>query len=381
MKIVRFVKDFFQFTAFSFKLLYKFVHLILMITGVISFVKCSSGFTKKGDKVYYNGEEIGKDFVILNDQFAKNDSSAYYKMKSISEADVPSFEALNENYAKDKTNVFYCDEEREVKNFFMTKRQGVYILEGADAPTFKMIASQSFGYAKDKKRGYINGRAFDVKDVASLELIDNIFLKDKYQVYCYRVPVQGSDPASFQNIGEYYYKDKNRIYTFKNGNEMVIVPCSPVSFAIIEYPYSKDATNVFHVEHKISGADVATFKKLENEYSKDNFSAYFEDKKIDGADAATFEVDKGYENTTDESYFAKDKNHVYQKNKIFPDVDLKTFQALEQGYTKDSKHVYFDRKIVKGADPVTFECFGLQVGAADSKDSRNKYLKGKPAED
>ena len=95
------------------------------MTGVITVVRCSSGFTKKGDKVYYNGEEVGKDFIVLNDQFAKNDSAAYYKMKSIQDADILTFEALDNHYAKDKNKVYYCSEEREVKNFFMTKRQGV----------------------------------------------------------------------------------------------------------------------------------------------------------------------------------------------------------------------------------------------------------------
>ena len=378
---MNFLKDFFKFTAFIFKMIFKLFKLVLVMTGVITLVRCSSGFSKKGDKVYYNGEEVGKDFVVLNDEFAKNDSAAYYKMKSIPDADILTFEALDNHYAKDKNKVYYCSEEREVKNFYMTKRQGVYNVVGADAPTFKLLGEDNFGYCKDKYRGYINGKSFEVKDVASLELIDHVFLKDKYQVYCNRVAVPGSDPATFKDIAEYYFKDKNNVYTYRNDGDLVILPCKKESFSVIEYPYSKDAEGVYHEDKKITGANVTSFIKLENEYAKDKNAAYFKNLKIEGADVLSFVVDKGYENTTDESYFAKDKNLVYNRNLPLKDVDVISFQALKQGYTKDKSHVYYNQKVVKGADPLTFECFGLQVGGADSKDKNHQYLEGKRAEE
>ena len=51
---------------------------MLIIFGVIPLSRCGSGYKEKNGKVIFNGKEItDKNYIVLNDQFAKNDSGAY----------------------------------------------------------------------------------------------------------------------------------------------------------------------------------------------------------------------------------------------------------------------------------------------------------------
>ena len=376
MKIVNFFKDLFQFIRFCFRMMYKLFRLVLMITGIITVVRCSSGFTKKGDKVYYNGEEVGKDFVVLSEEFAKDDSTVYFKMKSIPDADTRTFKALSKNYGKDARTVYFCDERRDVKNLYLTKTAGVYKIQAADATSFVMLGDVYSLYAKDKNWGYFNGDPFEVKDPASLEVIQDQFLKDKFQLYCNLKPIPGSDPASFKMLQQFYFSDKNKIYTFVNTGDVVTIPCQRNSFLVIEYPYSKDSKNVFHIDKKLEDAEVTTFQILGNEYSKDKMNAYFRDQKIEGVDVASFVIDPAYENTTEECYYAKDKVQVYYKDLVFKGADVQCFQAIKFGYTKDKNHIYYDQKIVRNADPGTFEVYDHMVGDADAADKNGRFGKG-----
>jgi DNA-binding helix-hairpin-helix protein with protein kinase domain len=53
------------------------VKALLTLTGIFSLFKCSSGYNEKEGKITFNGEEItAKNFVVLNEVFAKDDSIA-----------------------------------------------------------------------------------------------------------------------------------------------------------------------------------------------------------------------------------------------------------------------------------------------------------------
>ncbi len=374
---MKFIKDYFKFMAFMFKMIFKIFKLALVVTGIITIVRCGSGFTKKGDKVYYNGEEVGEDFVVLNDEFAKDDSTVYYKMYGIPGADVSSFQAISKHYGKDLRSVFYCDEYRDGQTYFTTKNKKIINIKNADPATFEMVGDTYSGYARDKYSGYFNGESFDVAYPATLTLIGGSLLKDKLHVYYKQVPITGSDPASFQKIDNYYFKDKNKVYTLSNDSKVVALPCDLTSFVVLEFPYSKDAKRIFYKDQAINVSGVNSFKIIGNNYSKDGQSVFFKENKIEGADLKTFQVDSGYINTTGESYYARDKVHVYWQNKLFRIADAATFIALDHGYTKDKNYVYYDRKIVLQADPASFTVYEHMMGEADAEDIKGKYGLGK----
>jgi hypothetical protein len=354
---------------------------ILVILGIIPFFRCSSGYKEKDGKVTFNGKEItDKSFVVLNEDFAKNDSSAYYKSYSISDADVKTFVALDAHYAKDKNNAYYCDEEREGQNYYLTKHKVIVKIKGVDAESFKLIGESYEGFAKDKKQGYLKGKSFLVKDVATLTIVEGQFLKDKYHVYFQQKIVENADVHTFRLIDKFYAKDTARVYYYGYYDEankgIYQIPCNPNSFSLLEYPYSKDNIAVFYVFSKINGADANSFKVVGNGFSKDKSHVYIKTKILKGADAASFMIIP-HEESLDDFNYSKDKHRVFYKDKMFSKVDLLTFKVLGLDYATDGKHVFHKTNIVKNADPATFKVYDHGYAEDDAEDEKIKFFKGK----
>ncbi|MCA9364721.1 MAG: DKNYY domain-containing protein [Candidatus Moranbacteria bacterium] len=72
----------------------------------------------------------------------------------------------------------------------------------------------------------------------------------------------------------------------------------------------------------------------------------------DAVDPVTFTV------FSENDSYAKDKNHVYYRGKVFSGADPGTFELLSKsGFSRDESHVYYSNKMVSGADPGTFVFF------------------------
>ena len=361
-----------------FKIIKWVIKTVLVIFGIIPISRCSSGYSKKDGKVTFNGKEINdKSFIVLNDAFAKDSSTAYYKERPFNYADVATFEALDEHYAKDKDKAYYCDEYREGQNYYLTKQQTIVTVQDAIPASFVSIKD---GYAKDSKRGYFKGVGFNVKDVASLAFFQGEFVKDKYQVYFQQRPVKDADVNTFRVLNMYYATDTAQIYYFGFHSDLYNgihkIPCQAASFTMLEYPYSKDNESVFCVYTKIAGADPNSFSVIGNRFSKDKNHVYMESKVLKDADAATFMIVPHDENSLDEFNYTKDKNHAFWKDKMLGELDISAFKALGLGYATDGKHIYFHASIVKNADPATFKIYEHGYGDADAEDVKNKYLEG-----
>jgi hypothetical protein len=364
-----------------FKVIRWSIKTALMIFGIIPLTRCGSGYKEKGGKVTFDGKEItDKSFIVLNDAFAKNDKTAYYKAYSIPDADVKTFVALDKHFAKDNNNAYYCDEEREGQNYYLTKHSVIIKIREVHSPSFAILGDGYSGFAKDKKRGYFKGVAFDVKDAASLSIIDGHFVKDKYQVYFEQKPVKGADVNSFSILNSSYAKDTNWVYYYgyhsQELNGIHEIPCDVASFSLLEYPYSKDNKFAFYVYSKIAGVDAGSFSVVGNGFSKDKNHVYFELKKLKGADAASFRMLPHVE-SLDDFIYTKDNTHIFFNDKMFIEADIESFKVLGLGYAADKKHVYFCERIVKNADPATFKVFDHAYGDADSEDSDQKFLEGK----
>jgi hypothetical protein len=361
-----------------FKLIKWTIRTMLVITGILPFAGCSSGYREKDGKVTFDGKEItDKSFVVLNEQFAKSDSTAYYKSRAFSYTDVATFEALDEHYAKDKNKVYYCDEYREGQNYYLTKKQTILEVKNTNPLTFKTIGS---GYARDAHRPYFEGIAFKVKDIETFEIINTNFAKDKFQAYINRQPITGSDGKTFEIIDPYYAKDTSHIYFYNYAldvnKNIYALPCDKVSFKVLTYPFSKDKLAAFYEGKPINGADALTFTVIGEGYSRDKDAVYFELKKITGANAATFELLKDDDKIADSFTFAKDAHAVFLGDRKL-EADRATFKVLALGYSSDDKNVFYKTARVKDADPLTFKTADHEYGDVDAEDAKNKYQAGK----
>lgn len=364
---------------FFFKVIKWAIKTVLVIFGIIPISRCSSGYNKKDGKVTFNGKEISdKSFVVLNDAFAKDSTTAYYKERPFSYADLATFEALDDHYAKDKDRAYYCDEYREGQNYYLTKKQTIVTVEDAEPASFVSIKED---YTKDSKRGYFKGVGFNVKDVAFLSVLQGQFVKDRYQVYFQQRPVKAADVNSFRVLNICYARDTARVFYYGYHNDVYNgineIHCNAASFSILEYPYSRDNESVFYIYSKINGADANSFTIVGNDFSKDNNHVYFGSKILKGADPLTFMMVPHAENSLDEINYSKDQNHIYWKDKMLGEVNVAAFKVLGLGYATDGRHIYFQAGIVKNADPVTFKIYEHGYGDGDAEDAANKYLEGK----
>ena len=209
--------------------------------------------------------------------------------------DKETFQEISAVYSKDKNGVYVIE------------NRGWKKLEGLDPVTFEIIniSGSARQYLKDKNGVYsIDGDS------------DNLVLE--------KLPY---DPQTYEVINQLYSRDKNNIYY---DNKKIEGADLPTFQRIDEYIYSKDKNNIYFRGKKISGVDKETFEKIDKyNYSKDKNNIYYDDKKIEGVDKNTFELTYDFGSVVNE-YYSKDKNNVYYKNKKLKGIDVKTFRKINR---------------------------------------------------
>lgn len=348
----------------------------------------------KNNLYFYNQKIKGintKTFKLVGsgEFVVKDDKGVYYfvnrEMKKLQNADFNTFEEVSKNeYYRDKNGVYYYDEYEGT----MTK------LKGADPKTFEGI---SYTLGKDKNAIYKKENRLSGIDPATFEEIDAAFTKDKNNIYYEDVPMKGIDPKTFEPFVNYtHVKDKNGIYHFYLFNDDLVVEKVELSpeidlktlqsfenyaeyskdknnvyydFQKIEgadiktfepdgYSIGKDKKGVYYKTHKINGIDVNSTEVLENEFYKDKNNIYYRNKKLENFKPENFEVISSslVQQNEDFYYFTEDEN---DNTKFFllenKNVDVETFEVLDEEYTKDKNNVYYKGKILKGADVKTFD--------------------------
>ena len=209
--------------------------------------------------------------------------------------DKETFQEISAVYSKDKNGVYVIE------------NRGWKKLEGLDPVTFEIININGSvrQYLKDKNGVYsIDGDS------------DNLVLE--------KLPY---DPQTYEVINQLYSRDKNNIYY---DNKKIEGADLPTFQRIDEYIYSKDKNNIYFRGKKISGVDKETFEKIDKyNYSKDKNNIYYDDKKIEGVDKNTFELTYDFGSVVNE-YYSKDKNNVYYENKKLKGIDVKTFRKINR---------------------------------------------------
>ena len=215
--------------------------------------------------------------------------------KQVLKIDKETFQEISAVYSKDKNGVYVIE------------NRGWKKLEGLDPVTFEIIniSGSARQYLKDKNGVYsIDGDS------------DNLVLE--------KLPY---DPQTYEVINQLYSRDKNNIYY---DNKKIEGADLPTFQRIDEYIYSKDKNNIYFRGKKISGVDKETFEKIDKyNYSKDKNNIYYDNKKIEGVDKNTFELTYDFGSVVNE-YYSKDKNNVYYENKKLKGIDVKTFRKINR---------------------------------------------------
>ena len=187
--------------------------------------------------------------------------------------DVANFEALSEEYTRDKERVYH--KVGSPGEFI------VIVLPEADPASFEVLA---FNVAKDKNHFWYYHTIVAGVDPATVQVIkDGPVFKDLDSVHYQLEPIVGADPSSFKHLGAVYYADRSRVY------------------------WGPDP---------IPDADPASFKVLGDSFvATDKFSAYRSGKPLPVFDVATLELilhdPAGYQ-------ILSDKNGIHLNTMTFP---------------------------------------------------------------
>lgn len=180
-------------------------------------------------------------------------------------ADKQSFEVLSFWYSKDRNFVYYVQIDSEAS---------IYKIHEADPKTFEIIDSEYVGW-------------------------DDVFGKDKNNVFFGRVIIENADPNTFEVLSSHYSKDKNYVY----------------------YKYSPWDENI----RRLEGINPATFEILDTSLVKDNNGIYYVSnkgpQKIEGAESDTIDTISRIDLQKGDYIYIFDDNNIWvfieKENKIY----------------------------------------------------------------
>ncbi len=350
------------------------------------------------EMIYRQKKDIrDKEYSLVLPEYDLRDGSVYINNRGIENANLDSFEIINEVFSKDAGNVY----DFWGKVLYGKTLQG-RSTEKADPNTFKVLLAQ------------YDFPMTPVKMIAS----------DKNSVY-YWLPddpfnsvyvIHGADPNSFEILSSGYYKDGTGVYMSRESGEIsLLVGANPDTFKVNTYRRDKnhvyidgrdvryadlstfrplfnnfggrgyylDDNNVYWGGDRINGADSGSFHVIYinkgygvyGAYGKDKSNIYFEGEVVDGVDVDSFQVlTYWYERDEDDIYAF---NYITSQRKEIKNAHSDTFEILRDGYAKDRDRVYYsdayDSWVVEGADPETFEV----TSTAHAKDANHKYKWGR----
>ena len=373
-----------------------------------------------------------KTFVELNKIYGKDNKNVFYGDEKLENADFKTFQAVGENIGRDKDNFYWYNQKVKINpkdfKFYKNKDKIVYFrnngkiydLKGLnelngieDVDTFEVLDDE---YSKDKHNIYYGGVTLSDVDMDTFQIImPNYYAKDKNSVYSRHKKIKGANPKTIKVLNIAYIKDDKTVFsdfsfsrTLKNADVK--------SFEALGEYYGKDKNNVYLMGEKIKKADVKTFQVISeesfNHYSKDKNNVYLETYIIEGADPKTFEIIK------EEPSYSKDKKYLYYSgekideirgnlenisagvldiikngNRIFANgsrIDIENpenFKIIKNDYYnnpniiygKNNKNIYviigngqkIRSKVIKDADINSFEI--MEIGAY-SRDKNNIYF-------
>lgn len=212
-------------------------------------------------------------------------------------------------------------------------------------------------------------------DVQTFEVIleDDVthcYFKDAHHVYIqsYRCPftiLEGADPNSFEvmDVSKGFSCDKDHLYYFDS-----LLPYRMENLKLLNEHYAlADGCLYAGYTQLIEGADVDSFvipePNLVSNVAKDKNHVYFRNRVVEGADPESFyflsqcvEVSRPYYYNCDIDFYAKDNASAYfvkTISKAFKHIRPKNiadfrFEVIdEQGYGYDGKDYYYQGKKVK----------------------------------
>lgn len=276
----------------------------------------SDDYYTDGNRVYYFFDKDKSDAALRSYDypyfFTIGDYKSYFS--EISQGDQKTFNVLNEYYACDNNHIYHT-----------------FRAINADHASFEVIAGH---FAKDKDTVWYGGYPCKHKvDLATFELIDYspanriFFAKDKNTLFSVHtsirigkykgyskllVQLKNSDIDTFTIINDIWAKDKNNVYRYGKIWKNIDATSFEFLFTDSEFDsrsYAKDKNNLYDSNGKriIKGIDGGSFEMLNEYWGKDKYVVYnFKSERImKNLDAQSFRI-------IGNDGKAEDKNYIFK---------------------------------------------------------------------
>jgi len=321
-----------------------------------------------------------------------------------------SFEIFNNDYAKDKNQVYLIYEYADKVTFNP--------INGIDPNTFSIIENNYDSYCRDAKNVYHRASKVKDADLDTFTVMERYYAEDKNSIFLMTDgdrlhTIKPTKGVRLIYIEGRYFSFGDKILYIDNGRESFVE--NPVfgDFKVLNYNYARNGKQVIYKGRvigvleagesiiNIDGEEIVTsgnrkfqygqdmtnvtknkiYKLASTNYSTDGHTLYYDDVfEVKGVDLAsihhssayinyfTFKNNKAlYENivfdidleTFEEFrglYYARDKNYVYYKGKNTK-LDPATFFLHGSDFTSDKNGVYYYNKLIPGADSKSFYVF------------------------
>lgn len=294
--------------------------LSILLIGLI-ITACSEGYKKSsvGTMTFNEIEMDIRDpgsFQIIGDDYAKDNTIAYYRGNAIDKSDGKSFEVLERGYSKDKARVYFSQSYLDGTRFYTDNVSRVTILEGESPEHFVVLDDY---FSRGNKHAYSGYTVLFNSHGPSFQSLGGGYGKDRENVY-HNFSIMSADAASFTLIDMSYAVDTKMAYY----DGMEIMGSDSATFKVLYGNISKDQRHVYDGYKKAVGIDPKSFEFFESSaYAKDKTGIYYMSKRVKGADKASFIANKG-------SSFAKDKANYYYFGEVLSAGDSYYTQAVEE---------------------------------------------------
>ncbi|WP_104385045.1 DKNYY domain-containing protein [Sphingobacterium sp. HMA12] len=293
-------------------------------SGAIYFIPGGNGFERGSRKT----EADVNSFSVIKGVYARDKDNIYVMGCPQQFVDTKTFR-LKGNIPVDQSHVFVFDGSTTSTTRKCSEQQ-LIAMKGADPETYTTLYDTVASLSKDKSHYFYNAQPLAV-DYASFKILNENFVKDKNGLYV--VTQKSINPLD-------YTTDKidvlNDEYIILDGKKLL---------------YYQPYQGIGVLETALPSTN--SIKLLDRKTVIIDQLVLIEGKKFEFADvdADSFKILEGIGGN---SFWSRDKNHIYYNEQLLTEADPKTFEVLRRAVAKDARHIFVGDKIFEGPDVKSF---------------------------
>jgi hypothetical protein len=244
--------------------IFKVLTMAALMYFLLGFTLCSRTYgpsikiSEKSDNYYM--DPYGIYFCKNHDMIDDNGRNWHYNVFRLKDADLFSFEVINDIYSKDKQNVYYKDD----------------IITDADVSTFEVIDDI---YSKDKNHKYYQNGILLGLDPSSSPIDGLLLTTNGAHLYCHTKygasRLQGISPSSYkvlteesenQKFDKFFVKNDSLIYQIEDNRVSIVEGFDPATFEFAGSDVLKDKNRITCYNYEVKADNASVYVVRSQDY-------------------------------------------------------------------------------------------------------------------